>query len=145
MKPVTTAIDYFTASELRCKGSGIIRLDPRFAKALPELRKAVNHAMVPNSVCRSPAHNKAVGGHPSSLHLTDNPKWKCATMAADISWRGWSEDKKERFAKMALSMGWRVGLHDGFCHIDRLLDIAPTYPKVFLYGTYTGKLLSKLN
>lgn len=144
MTPVTTAIDYFAATELRCKGSGIIRLDPRFARALPELRVAVDHAMIPSSVCRSPAHNKAERGHRTSLHLTDNPKWNCATMAADIQWRSWSFAKKFNFAKTALKLGWRVGLHDGFCHIDRLKDITTGYPDVFVYGAYTGKITRSL-
>lgn len=145
MNPVTTAIPYFSENELKCKGSGEIRLDPRFAVALPKLREAFGKPMVPNSVCRSPKHNKAVGGHMYSLHLTHNPKWPTfGSMAADIRWKDWSAVDQECFARLAMSLGWRVGLHDGFCHIDRLLDIAPDHKKVFVYGTYTGHLLKRL-
>jgi hypothetical protein len=146
MKPITTAIDFFPAHELRCKGTGIIRLDPRFADALPKLRKAWGKPLTANSVCRSPSHNAKIGGNPNSLHMTENKRWNCATMAADIAWRGWPESEQLAFAKLALKMGWRVGLHDGFCHIDRLYDLHGTghYPAVFLYGTYTGKLRAQL-
>lgn len=158
MSFVTTAIDFFGADELECKGSrkkgpdgkgipgtGVIRLDPKFAVELPKLRRAWGKPLSANSICRTPAHNAATkGANPNSLHMTVNAKWKCATMAADINWRGWSQENQLAFAKLALSMGWRVGLHDGFCHIDRLLDIAPNYKKVFLYGTYTGALVSRL-
>lgn len=140
----TTAIEFFGVDELRCKGSGIIKLDPRFAKELPELRRAWGKPLSTNSICRSPEHNRKEKGNKNSLHLTDNPKWKCHTMAADVRWRDWKEADQLKFAKLALSMGWRVGLHDGFCHIDRLKDITSGYPDVFLYGTYTGKLKEKL-
>jgi hypothetical protein len=144
-RPVTGAIDFFPEPELACKGSGTIRLDPRFAEALPKLRKAWNKPLTPNSVCRTPAHNKKVGGHPNSLHLTENPKWPTfGTMACDIRWRDWSLEDQQAFAELALSQGWRVGLHNGFCHLDRLLDIAPESVKVFLYGTYTGPLYPRL-
>lgn len=145
MQPITTAIPYFSEAELRCKGTGIIKLDPRFADALPKLREAWGKPLSPNSVCRSPEHNKAVGGHPNSLHLTENPKWPTfGTMACDIRWRDWKLEDQQSFAELALSMGWRVGLHDGFCHLDRLLDIAPGSAKLFLYGTYTGPLYPRL-
>ena len=145
MKPITTAIQYFSESELACKGTGIIKLDPRFAEALPKLREAFGKPMALNSACRTPEHNDKVGGHPTSLHLTKNPKWPTlGTMACDVSWRCWSEADKECFARLALKMGWRVGLHNGFCHIDRILDISPNHEKVFVYGKYTGNLLKKL-
>lgn len=145
MNPVTTSIEFFSEPELACKGSGTIKMDPRFAAALVELRRAWGRPLTPNSVCRTPAHNIKVGGHPSSLHLTDNPKWPTVgTMACDIRWRDWSLQDQLDFAQLALSRGWRVGLHNGFCHIDRLLDIAPESKKVFLYGTYTGPIYARL-
>lgn len=135
---------YFSDSELQCKGTGVIKLDPRFSEALVTLREAWGKPLITTSVCRSPSHNAKIGGHPNSLHLTENPKWPTfGTMACDIGWRGWSFADRRAFAKLALAHGWRVGLHDAFCHIDRLLDIEPNAVKVFLYGTYTGKLNAK--
>jgi zinc D-Ala-D-Ala carboxypeptidase len=137
-QPVTTAIEFFSAGELACKGSGVIKLDPIFASELPELRRDWGFALTTTSVCRTPEHNKRVGGHPSSLHLTDNPKHKTlGAAAADIAWRDWPADRKLEFARMAYERGWSVGLHDGFCHIDRR-DAAGLQQAVFLYGTWTG-------
>jgi len=63
----------------------------------------------------------------------------------DVRWRDWELQKQFDFARLALDRRWRVGLHNGFIHIDRLLDVAPDFPKiVFLYGTYTGPLYPRL-
>jgi len=145
LKPVTTAIEFFSESELACRGSGTIKMDPRFATALVELRRAWGKALTPNSVCRTPAHNTKVGGHPRSPHLTENPFWPTlGAMAIDVKWRDWPLQDQLDFAQLALSRGWRVGLHNGFCHLDRLLDVADRLPKIFLYGTYTGPLYARL-
>jgi hypothetical protein len=138
MKPVTTAIKYFTKEELACKGTGIVKLDPRFAEALPKFREAWGEAVTPNSVCRTPEHNAKVGGNPNSLHMTENHKWPTlGCMAIDWPWRGWSVEKQIKFAKLAWSMGWSVGLHNAFCHLDRRADLGlPQLPQaVFLYGS----------
>lgn len=142
MKPITIAIPYFSESELRCKGTGIIKLDPRFAEALPKLREAWGASLTPNSVCRSPEHNKKSGGNPNSLHMTENLKWPTlGTMAADIRWRDWTVFNQLRFARLAYSLGWSVGLHNGFCHVDRRsdLNLAALPQNVFLYGTWDGR------
>lgn len=145
MKPVTTAIPHFSESELACKSTGTIKIDPRFAEALPKLREAYGKPMVLNSACRTPAHNIKIGGYKNSLHLTENQKWPTfGTMACDVKWRDWSPVDQECFARLALKMGWRVRLHNGFCHIDRLLDISPDHVRVSVYDTYTGNLLTRL-
>jgi hypothetical protein len=95
LQPVTTAIEFFSEKELACKGTGVIKLDPRFAVALPELRRAWGKSLSPNSICRTPEHNAKVGGNPNSLHMTENAKWPTlGTMAADISWRGWPVEEQ---------------------------------------------------
>lgn len=142
MTPITTSIDFFSAQELACKGSGIIKMDPRFAVALPELRVAWGAPLSPSSVCRTPEHNTKVGGNPRSLHMTENPAWPTfGAMAADIRWRNWSVFNQLRFARLAYSLGWAVGLHNGFCHVDRRGDLnLPNLPqRVFLYGDWDGR------
>lgn len=139
LQPVTTALDFFPAHELACKGTGVIKMHPTFAAELPKFRRAWGKPIVPNSVCRTPAHNAAVGGHPSSLHLTENPKWPTVgAMAIDCPWRGWPATEQLRFARLAWAMGWSVGLHNGFCHLDRRADLGlrelPQH--VFLYGQW---------
>jgi len=138
MRSWTSPLPFFPAHELACKGSGEILLDIHFAVALPALRMEWGGPLTPTSVCRTPAHNKNVGGHPRSMHLTVNPARKTAgCMAADIAWRDWKSETQLRFAKLARKMGWSVGLHDGFCHIDRRADIGMA-KNVFLYGTWSG-------
>jgi hypothetical protein len=132
---------YFSRYELCCTGTGIIKMDVRFADALMDLREAWGKPLSPSSVCRTPEHNAAIGGHPRSLHLTENPAWPTnGTMAADIRWRTWSADEKKRFAKFCWKLGWAVGLHDGFIHIDRraCLNLQQLPQAVFLYGNWSG-------
>ena len=134
----TSALPFFSESELACKGSGVIKLDPQFAAMLPALRVAWGKPLIPNSVCRTPAHNAAVGGHVRSLHLNDNPVHDtqgCA--AADIRWRNWDNETKLKFARLAYSLGFSVGLHDGFCHVD-WRQSAGLKQACFLYGQWSG-------
>ena len=143
MTPITTAIDYFPEHELACKGTGAIKLDPRFADELPKLREAWNRPLIPTSVCRTPEHNQAIGGHPRSLHLTDNPVWPTfGTMAADISWGDWATGKQQEFAELARAMGWRVGLANSFVHIDRGHDVG-IRTGVYFYKGYQGGVVIK--
>lgn len=133
------AIPYFSENELKCKGSGKLVLDIRFASRLPELRASWGGAMTLNSCCRSPEHNKRVGGHPNSLHLTKNPKHPThGTAACDVRWGDWSHEFQLGFARLAYSKGWSVGLHNSFCHIDarKWCDLNQA---VFLYGSWDGR------
>jgi len=142
MQPITDAIEFFSKNELACKGTGIVKLDPRFAKALPEFRRAWGKSLTANSVCRTPEHNRKVGGNPNSFHMTENPKWPTfGTMAADIGWKGWSRDEQLKFARLAWKMGWAVGLHVSFCHIDRRrdLNLKDLPQSVFLYGEWDNR------
>jgi hypothetical protein len=137
MSAWTSALPFFPARELACRHCGVIKLDLDFAAMLPTLRLTWDKPLTPTSVCRCPAHNKSVGGHPNSLHMTENAKWKTSgTMAADIWWSKWHTEEKLRFARHAHKMGFRVGLHDTFCHIDlgRKLEISP---RPFVYGSWS--------
>lgn len=132
----TSALPYFSERELACKGTGIIKLDLRFAAGLPALRVAWGRPLTPTSVCRAPAHNVAVGGHPNSLHMTENPDRNThGTMAADIAWRDWSRDRRLQFARLAYRHGFSVGLHSGFAHVDLRIHVGLPQA-VFLYGEW---------
>ena len=118
------AIAYFTKKELACNCCGIVKLDMNLAVHLPIIRHQWGEAMTLNSVCRCPKRNTEEGGHPRSMHLTENPRWATdGSCAADVAWRHWDSEKKLKFARFAWKLGWSVGLHDGFCHIDRRADI----------------------
>lgn len=140
---VTTAIEHFPEKELACKGTGIILLDARFAVALVSLRNEWNKPLIPNSVCRTPEHNKNEGGHPTSLHLTENPKHPTnGTMAADIRWANWTLARKIEFARFCWKRGWSIGLHNSFIHIDRRIDVGMKQ-RVFLYGAWNNEFGAK--
>lgn len=112
---------YFTDAELQCKGSGMLILAPDFDKRLLSLRLAFGKPMVVNSCCRSFEHNKAVGGNARSLHVCDKPFWPTkGTCAIDIG----TKDPTYRadLARLALHMGWWVGVSETFLHLDRRID-----------------------
>ena len=133
----TQAIPFFTEKELACQGTGVIKMDIHFAVHFPLLRLKWDKPLIPNSVCRTPQHNEDEGGHPRSMHLTDNPEWPTdGTAAGDVRWRDWPVDEKLSFAKLAWSLGWSVGLHDGFCHVDRRVDFG-LQQAVFIYGAWS--------
>jgi hypothetical protein len=139
MKAWTSALPFFTERELGCRHCMEIKLDLDFAAMLPALRLTWDKPLALTSVCRCPIHNKSVGGHPSSLHMTENAKWKTdGCMAADIHWAKWPVAEKLKFARHAHKMGFRVGLHSTFCHIDlgRKLGLSP---KPFIYNTWSGE------
>jgi len=108
---------YFNKNELRCKGSGMILLAEGFPEALLALRLAYNKAMSVISVCRSSAHNRAVGGALNSYHICDTGRGCCA---ADILIT--ASQERARFIKLALELGWSIGVNKAFVHIDRRID-----------------------
>jgi len=132
------ALPYFTETELRCRHCGELKLDLVFAAALVALRFQWGRPLTPTSVCRCFDHNQAVGGHPRSLHLTQNPVHRTAgTAAADIFWGDWSLPRQLEFAQLAYKLGFSVGLHRTFCHVDAraLLDIG-LKQSVFTYDKW---------
>ncbi len=116
-----SAYPSFAPHELACRGSGLLQFHPGFLASLQSLRDAFGQPMIPNSGCRSRLHNAAVGGHPRSLHVADDPahadKGQLGCLAVDIRttdgvYRG------DLFA-VAWRMGWSVGWGAGFLHLDR--------------------------
>jgi len=60
---------FFSADELRCKGSGKLFIDAAALKLLNELRELWEEPLHVVSAYRSVAHNKHVGGAKNSYHL----------------------------------------------------------------------------
>ena len=119
----------FSEAELRCKGSGMLLLAPRFEEKLKDLRLAWNRPMALTSACRSTAHNKAEGGKPNSYHICDSGRGCCAV---DVRIR--EAPERAQFIALALNAGWSVGVHRSFIHIDRRSDYEPFSKQIlFLY------------
>ena len=108
----------FSEAELRCKGTGILKLAPGFDEELKSLRLNFGRPMVVNSCCRAPSHNARVGGHPRSLHLTEGGRETGGTCAIDISRNNLSQSDEVELVQLALAAGWSVGVHVSFFHLD---------------------------
>jgi hypothetical protein len=120
---------YFTAEELRCKGSGMLRLAPGFDQHLLELRLAFARPMGLISCCRSEAHNKAEKGAPQSFHICDDSR--VGTCAIDVATPdpGYRTDLLE----LALSKGWSVGVKKTMLHLDMRTHYYGHRKVVFVY------------
>lgn len=135
----TGALPFFAPRELACQCCNTILLDARFAAALPALRLAWGKPLSPTSVCRCPPRNRRAGGHPNSMHLTENMEHGThGTAAADIHWWRWPAKTKLDFARLARKLGWSVGLHDSFCHVDRRTECAGLPQTIFVYGEWSN-------
>ena len=133
---------YFSDDEMRCKGSNCgcgnaVNIDPIFDQRLLELREAFGRPMRLTSVCRCLAHNTKVGGAKASFHISDKPAWKgvTGTAAADVAFS--DETYRNELGKLAWSLGWRIGLHTKFLHIDSGSHLGAKAQSVFLYDKVT--------
>ncbi|WP_420828256.1 D-Ala-D-Ala carboxypeptidase family metallohydrolase [Ectothiorhodospira shaposhnikovii] len=124
----------FTEDELRCKGSGLLILAPGFDLELLKLRVAFDMPMSVNSCCRSESHNRAVGGHPRSLHVCDKPYWPTGGCCSiDVGTRHRGEGYRQKLIKLAESLNWSVGIHPHFIHLDRRVDYTSRPRATFPY------------
>lgn len=100
------------------KGQGII---PRAVlDDLRELRLAVGLPMGITSACRARARNVEVGGAGHSFHIWDTPRPEMpGTVAFDVDQSKWTLAQRINFARIAWHMGWSLGLHATFTHVDR--------------------------
>lgn len=121
----------FSHEELACRATGVVKLAPGFAEALATLRMTFGRPMTVNSCCRSAAHNRAVRGHPRSLHVYDEPHWPTGgTCAIDI--RATDPAYRILLTSLAIDQGWSVGVASGFIHLDRR-DFAGLPQNIFDY------------
>lgn len=131
---------YFSNTELGCKHCGLIALDPTFAHMLVALRIVFNKPMNPTSICRCPVHNKAVGGASQSLHLTTPafPQVK-GTAAIDVNYSGQPNPTQYRndLARLAWRMGFRIGYHKTFLHLDSAAHLGALPKSIFSYDSIT--------
>ena len=98
-------------------------LDPHFRAALIRLRVEFDRQMTVNSCCRSWAHNQAIGGHPRSLHVYDEPFHTGAEGTMAIDMRTPSGRYAYNLCALAMQHEWAVGMGPGFLHLDRRTDL----------------------
>lgn len=95
----------FSPDEIRCKGTGELKINIRALNNLQKLRYHWNKPIQILSGYRSESHNAAVGGAPNSYHLQGR--------AFDIP------ILDENFILLAQSCGFRgIGRYATFTHID---------------------------
>lgn len=81
-----------------------------FLKKLDKLRHEFGLPMVLSSSYRSPSYNDVVGGKPKSMHLKGR--------AVDIDASRYSGAQKAKLVKLALEMGFSVGVSKDMIHLD---------------------------
>ena len=123
-------MSYFSESEQACPCCGKINLASHFLDDLNHLRSLVGHPMKVNSMCRCDKHNSSVGGAVGSYHRLESVTGCCA---ADISTINWGSTKKWKFVKIALSLGFSVGIAKTFIHIDQRMKYAAKDPVLYTY------------
>ena len=99
---------WFQPSEMACKGTGKLTIEPRLLSYLDLLRSRFGSPLTVLSAFRSPYHNAFVGGAPLSLHLK--------ALAVDLSIVKQDKRLMERIAKEEGFTGF--GYYRTFLHID---------------------------
>lgn len=128
--------EYFTDEELNVGNNEELQLAPGFRHELNTLRDVCGVMFVITSGCRSPSHNKSVGGVAGSFHLSVNSVHNTGgCCAVDISTIRWTDAQYQLVLKEAAARGWSIGENrkKHFIHIDRRIDfglkqIRFTYP-----------------
>lgn len=102
----------FKISEFACKdGSDQILIDTALVVLLQKIRAAYGQPVYINSAYRTPSHNKAVGGSPTSQHLYGR--------AADIRIKNTAVSVNLQLLQTAEKGGANgLGLYGDFCHVD---------------------------
>lgn len=99
----------FFLREFECRdGSHQVALRHELLDKLQQLREEAGRPVIITSGYRNPAHNRAVGGSPTSRHLTGE--------AADIRVPGLHPDEVAQLAAAAGFTG--IGIYPGFTHVD---------------------------
>lgn len=125
-------IPYFTYKELACKATGKIVLAEGFAEKLVELRERFNKPMVITSCCRSSEYNRKIGGAENSFHIYDYPRYGLiGTCAVDVAIHDPTD--KGNLIAIAWQLGWSIGVHKNFVHLDRRADYTQLKQRVFGY------------
>jgi uncharacterized protein YcbK (DUF882 family) len=105
---------YFSEKEFRCPGSGVLMVDPDLLKALDELREIMGEPVYVTSGCRSPEHNKKVGGSDNSYHVTTDLR---PCMAADLLVK--TGHHRYRMIEAAIRAGFGgIGVYSNHIHVD---------------------------
>ena len=101
----------FRVREFACQdGSDTIFISSALTQVLQQIRMHFGKAIVINSAYRTEAHNRAVGGSPTSQHLYG--------LAADIVVQGVPAAEVADYAETQLPDTGGIGRYPGCTHVD---------------------------
>tara|TARA_R110000803_G_scaffold28051_1_gene65229 strand:- start:1593 stop:1985 length:393 start_codon:yes stop_codon:yes gene_type:complete len=104
---------YFSEEELRCKGTGEVKMMEEFMNKLILLREKLNQPMVISSGYRTPEHNERIGGSKKSAHILGK--------AVDIVCSG---EKAHAILTLALELGFTgIGVKQHGDHKSRFIHL----------------------
>lgn len=101
----------FKVREFACQdGSDTIFISTELVKVLQKIRSWFGKPVTINSAYRTEAHNRAVGGSPTSQHLYG--------LAVDIVVKGKSPKEVARLVEAVLGSRGGIGLYSWGVHVD---------------------------
>lgn len=105
---------HFLSTEMDCKckraDCTVTVIDPELIEKLQRLRSSLGRPIIINSGYRCEAHNKAIGGSPTSQHLLGK--------AADIRLREPLARVKDMLMKEVEKLFTGIGIYSTFIHVD---------------------------
>lgn len=114
---------YFKPSEFQCPCCGTSEMDSEVEKKIDLIRDRLGVPLHINSGYRCSAHNREVGGKPTSQHLVGK--------AIDVSIANLTAEKKRQFLELAIGQFFGVGIGSTFFHLDL------GTPRLWVYGSGT--------
>ena len=109
---------YFSEEELRCKGTGELKMMEEFMSKLIELRKKLGQPMVISSGYRTPEYNQRISGSSKSAHILGK--------AVDVVCSG---EKAYNIVKLGLEIGFTgIGIQQRGEHSKRFIHLDDVEP-----------------
>lgn len=114
-------VNYFKDEELACSHCGLLRLHRGFRDSLNALRQELGLPMQISGPGRCKAHNTAVGGHPKSLHIMDEPQHEGQQGGLGVDVVTLDGVYRGKLFSVAWKRGWSIGWNakKKFLHLDR--------------------------
>ncbi len=140
---------YFSEKEIKCKGrtcgcNGNSNVDLDFAHNLLALRVKFGLPMNPTSFCRCIIHNSHQSESAQrSFHISDYPQWPGLKGCCAVDIRCPDEEYKLKLAALAWSMGFRIGYHPVFLHLDGGAQHGLKPQTIFKYSAVTDYELAQ--
>ena len=109
---------YFSEEELRCKGTGELKMMEEFMDKLILLRETIKQPLVISSGYRTPEYNKRIGGSSKSAHILGK--------AVDVVCSG---EKAYNIVKLGLEIGFTgIGIQQRGEHSKRFIHLDDVEP-----------------